>query len=244
MPEKQSPPSISVIICTLNEERCLPHVLMRIPDYVSEIVLVDGRSTDRTVDVARKFRPDIRVVYQDGTGRGNALLCGIRSASQDYCLFLDGDGSQKPEDLDRLVAVARQGYDVVKASRYLLGGGSQDETLTRRLCIWLACRIANLLWGTHFTDVAYGLCLARREALLALDLHAQGFDFEWELAAKAARKGFRIAEVPCTEAARLAGESKLSVLRHGWPIAMRVFAEFWDRLRIRGSSAKDTGPSL
>jgi len=242
MLEEQNPLSISVIICTLNEEQCLPHVLMRIPDYVSEIVLVDGRSTDQTVEVAREFRPDIRVVYQDGSGRGNALLCGIRSASQDYCLFLDGDGSQKPEDLHRLVAVAAQGYDVVKGSRYLPGGASQDETLTRRLCIWLACRVANLLWGTRFTDVAYGLCLARRKALLALDLHAQGFDFEWELAAKAARKGLRIVEVPCVEAARLAGASKLSVLRHGWPIAKRVLTEFWNRLRA--NSAKDTHAPL
>src|ERR1700722_17022420 len=73
--------SVSVVMPTLNEAANLPHVLPLIPDLVDEIVLVDGHSIDLTIEVARAIRPDVRVVMQDRTGKGNALACGFAAAS-------------------------------------------------------------------------------------------------------------------------------------------------------------------
>ncbi len=74
-------PTISVVIPTLNEAANLPHVFARLPDCVDEVVLVDGHSTDDTIAVAQLVRPDVRVVLQDGRGKGNALACGFAAAS-------------------------------------------------------------------------------------------------------------------------------------------------------------------
>src|SRR5579871_2108700 len=90
--------SVSVVIPALNEAANLPHVLTRIPTFVDEVVLVDGRSIDDTVEVARRLRPDIRVVVQDGHGKGNALACGFAAATGDIIVMLDADGSTDPDE--------------------------------------------------------------------------------------------------------------------------------------------------
>src|SRR5436190_17228145 len=74
-------PKISVVIPALNEEENLPYVLPRIPKWVHEVVLVDGHSKDRTVEVARQLRPDIRIINQKGRGKGEALRCGFAAAT-------------------------------------------------------------------------------------------------------------------------------------------------------------------
>ena len=76
-------PSVSVIIPALNEAENLPHVLPRIPDWIDEVLLVDGHSTDDTVEVARSLRPDIRIVQQVGRGKGAALRTGFQHATGD-----------------------------------------------------------------------------------------------------------------------------------------------------------------
>ena len=114
-------PSISVIICTLNEEQCLPHVLPRISACVSEVLLVDGHSTDRTVEVARELRPDIRVLMQPGRGKGDALRHGFRHATGDIIVTIDADGATDPADMHRFVAPLLRGHRFVKGSRFRWG---------------------------------------------------------------------------------------------------------------------------
>src|SRR5438477_4368808 len=84
---------VSVVIPAINEATNLPYVLPRIPTWVSEVLLVDGRSTDGTVEVARKLLPDIRIVTQRGRGKGDALRCGFEAAAGDIIVMLDADGS-------------------------------------------------------------------------------------------------------------------------------------------------------
>src|ERR1700735_3289116 len=73
-------PSVSVVIPALNEERNIPHVLSRIPNDIHQVILVDGESTDNTVEAARNARPDVFVVKQNRRGKGNALACGFEAA--------------------------------------------------------------------------------------------------------------------------------------------------------------------
>ena len=95
-------PPVSVIICTLNEEPNLPLVLPKIPDWVDEIILVDGHSTDATIKVAKKIRPDIKILCQPGNGKGDALKCGIAAATGEIIVTLDADGETPPEDIGSL----------------------------------------------------------------------------------------------------------------------------------------------
>ena len=93
------PPKVSVVIPALNEERNIPYVFARIPENAHEVILVDGRSVDRTVEVARKLRPDVCVVAQTRKGKGNALACGFEAATGDVIAMVDADGSADPTEI-------------------------------------------------------------------------------------------------------------------------------------------------
>ena len=96
-------PSVSVVVPALNEAANIPHVFARLPPDVHEVVLVDGFSVDDTVAVARRVRPDVRVVRQTRTGKGNALACGVAAATGDIVAMVDADGSADPGEIPRFV---------------------------------------------------------------------------------------------------------------------------------------------
>jgi glycosyltransferase involved in cell wall biosynthesis len=98
-------PSITVLICALNEEENLPHVLPKIPEWVDEILLVDGHSSDNTIEVARDIHPDIKVFQQPGQGKGDALKSGIERATGEIIVTLDADGATDPKEIPRIVRV-------------------------------------------------------------------------------------------------------------------------------------------
>src|ERR1035441_8519811 len=127
----QPRPRVSVVIPALNEARNLLHVFARIPAGVHEVILVDGRSVDDTVAVARRLRPDLRVVKQTRTGKGNALACGFAVASGDIIAMVDADGSADPGEIPRFVQALLDGADFAKGTRFAAGGGSSDITRAR-----------------------------------------------------------------------------------------------------------------
>jgi glycosyltransferase involved in cell wall biosynthesis len=124
---------VSVVIPAMNEAENLPHVFPRLPDGLHEVIIVDGRSTDGTVEVARRLRPDVRIVKQDGKGKGNALAAGFAAATGDIFVTLDADGSTDAAEIPRFVSALCNGADFVKGSRFAQGGASSDITFTRRL---------------------------------------------------------------------------------------------------------------
>ena len=164
-------PTVTAVIPTYNEERNLPHVLPRLPAMVEEVILVDGHSRDRTVEVAREFRPDVRVVYQSGHGKGNALACGFAEATGDIIVMLDADGSTDPTEIPRFVATLLTGAEFVKGSRFITGGGSADITPLRRAGNRALSRIVNFLFRTNYTDLCYGYTAFWRGALPALSVN-------------------------------------------------------------------------
>src|SRR5262249_55433707 len=125
-------PRISVVVPTLNESRNLRYVLPRLPDFIYEVVLVDGNSTDDTVAVARSLRSNVRVVYQTGRGKGDALRAGFAAARGDVIVMLDADGSADPDEIPAFVDALVAGAELAKGSRFIAGGGSADITRLRR----------------------------------------------------------------------------------------------------------------
>jgi hypothetical protein len=107
------------------------------------------------------------------------------------------------------------GYDLVKGSRFLDGGGSTDLTAIRRFGSRAFVRMANALFLIRFTDLCYGFCSFRRDCLPALALTAHGFEIETEIAVHAAKADLRIAEVPSMERERRSGQSNLHAFRDG-----------------------------
>src|SRR2546422_4543851 len=103
MDENELYPRISVIIPTRNEAQNLPFVLPYIPPIVSEVILVDGHSTDDTIAVAQQLLPTIQVIEQVGKGKGDALRMGFAACTADIIVMLDADGSADPNEIPRFV---------------------------------------------------------------------------------------------------------------------------------------------
>ena len=207
--------TVSVVIPTLDEERNIGWVLERLPSGVDEVIIVDGRSTDGTVAAARAARPDVRVVYEFRPGKGAALRAGFAAARSDVIEMLDADGSMHPAELVRYVELIGQGYDLVKGSRFLPGGGTADISRLRAAGNLALLGFANWRFYCEFTELCYGFMALRRSAVPRLRLTADGFEIETQIVASALRERLQVAEVPSFEAARRNGVSNLRTFRDG-----------------------------
>ena len=233
-------PSVTVVIPTRNEEKNLPHVFERMPDDLHEVILVDGHSADRTVDVARELWPGIRVVQQTRTGKGNALACGFAAATGDIIVMIDADGSTDPGEIPRFVDALLAGADFAKGSRFRPGGDSHDITPLRRIGNDGLNGTVNLLFGTKFSDLCYGYNAFSREVLPVLKLPdpalpgpadgtkiwGDGFEIETLINVRVAAHGFQVREVPSTEYLRIHGESNLNTFRDGARVLRTILSEY------------------
>jgi glycosyltransferase involved in cell wall biosynthesis len=217
--------SVSVVIPVKNEAANLPHVFGTIPDWVSEVVLVDGRSTDNTVEVARRLRPDIKVVAQSGSGKGDALLAGFAACEGDIIVAMDGDGSTHGNEIIQFVSALAVGADFVKGSRFASGGGSDDLTLSRRYGNRALLRLVNRMYGTQYSDLCYGYNAFWTKHLDALAVDCDGFEVEALMNIRAVKAGLRIHEVPSHEYRRLHGTSNLRAIRDGCRILRVILRE-------------------
>jgi glycosyltransferase involved in cell wall biosynthesis len=217
-------PTVSLVIPVRNEARNIAWVLEQIADDVDEIILVDGDSTDATLITAYSYRPDSRVVAQEGIGKGSALRTGFFASNCDLIVMMDADGSMAPQEIRHYVHFLNNGYDFVKGSRFMGGGGSLDITPFRRMGNRFLLAVFNTLYGGELTDLCYGFCAFHRRYLDHLDLTATGFEIEAEMTVRAMQAGLRIAEVPSLEMPRRAGKSNLRAIRDGWRVLDTVIA--------------------
>jgi glycosyltransferase involved in cell wall biosynthesis len=214
-----------VVLPTLNEVHGLQVTLPGLPSYASEVIVVDGGSTDGSPEVVGQLRPDALLLSQDGRGKGNALKTGIRAATGDIIVTMDADGSMDPGDIHAAVGRLLQGHHFVKGSRCLPGGGSDDFTPVRKAGNSFLTGVANAAVGGRFTDITYGFNAYWREVQGLVGDLAEGFEFEIQLAIRAARSGLRTSEVACHEATRVGGASKLHAVKDGWQILRAILSE-------------------
>jgi glycosyltransferase involved in cell wall biosynthesis len=217
--------TVSVVVPTLDEERNVAWVLERLPAGLHEVILVDGRSTDDTVAVARAVRPDIRVVLERRPGKGAALRAGFAAAHGDYVVMIDADGSMNPSEIPRFVRALDAGCDFVKGSRFAPGGGTSDMDVVRRVGNGALMTAVNVLYRTKFSDLCYGFMAFRRDKLAALRLGSDGFEIETEMVVRAVIAGLSIGEVPSFEAERQYGESNLRPWRDGRRVLGTLLSE-------------------
>jgi glycosyltransferase involved in cell wall biosynthesis len=218
-------PRVSVVIAALDEEESLGHVLRRLPGGLHEVILVDGHSTDRTIETAQALRPDIRIITQPGRGKGDALRAGFAAARGDLVIAIDADGSTDPIEIPAFVGALLSGADYVKGSRFIPGGGTDDMTFTRKmgnLGLMLLCRV---LFGTRYTDLNYGFTGFWRRELNTLDLRSEGFEIETEMNLRAAITNLKVVEVASFERSRVGGVAHLVPLSDGWRVLMEIFRQ-------------------
>jgi glycosyltransferase involved in cell wall biosynthesis len=227
---------VTLLALTLNEIEGVRAILPRIPRGLFEqILILDGGSTDGTVEWARE--QGFTVLQQQQKGIRFAYLEALPHITGDVIVSLSPDGNCDPAVLPRLVEKMREGYDLVIGSRYAGGMKSEDDDLVTGFGNWLFTRTVNLLYRARYSDVMVIYRAFTRSLIYELELDRDhsytlpeklfGTVISWEplMSVRAAKYGKRIGEVPAGEPPRIGGERKLQVLRWGAAYYFQIWKE-------------------
>jgi glycosyltransferase involved in cell wall biosynthesis len=228
---------VSIIIPARNEARNIGRLLSEISIRPHEIIVIDGNSNDDTYSNARKHPSNPIVLKQMSRGKGSALSLGFQASSGDIVIAIDADGSNNPNEIERLLAEIANGAALVKGSRNLQKGGSEDLTKFRNFGNFFLTKTANILFHTKWTDIAYGYFAIRRDLILEMNIshfdskigsslsYGQGFEIESLICCRAAKLGAKIVEVPSLERNRWSGASNLKSIPDGIRALFAIFRE-------------------
>jgi glycosyltransferase involved in cell wall biosynthesis len=220
--------TVTVIVPTLNEEKSIAGVIQELKQMgYSSILVIDGNSKDKTVEIAKECGAN--VIVQNGRGKGTALRQAFSYEGLDGDIFvmIDADGSMNPKEVPLLIKALDSGVDLVKGSRFLPNGYSEDLNLIRKIGNLFFVKLVNLLLSTHYTDLCYGFAAFRKDAIKKLfpHLRSKNFEIETEIFVKAKKLGLRVAEIPSVEFRRRHGKSNLSIFRDGFRILRTILRE-------------------
>lgn len=232
-------PAVSVVIPALDEAEAIADVVARVPrDVAGEVIVADNGSTDATA--ARAAAAGARVVVEPRRGYGSACWAGVQALAPgvEVVAFLDGDGSQDPRELPRVLAPVLAGEaDLVLGARRLLGRHPAHAALgTRLVAAFIARR-----HGIRLGDLGPFRAI-RADLLRRLGMRDRGFGWPVEMVVKAAALGARIAEVPVSHAPRQGGRSKVSgtvvgSIRAGYAFLRVALAADREATRLRAVAA-------
>ena len=210
---------ITVIIPTLNEEQGIGVVIdeLKQAEYAN-LLVVDGYSSDRTVQVVRE--KGVIAIPQHGTGKAGAIRTGIDNTDTPYMLIIDADRTYDPQDIEKLRFHARK-YDEIIGVRK----NSRNVPLLHRLGNRVINFAFNAFMGTNLSDVCSGLYMIKTDMARRLNLNSRGFDVEVEIAAQIAAAGGRITEVPIDYRERV-GIKKLQTWKAGFRILATILSLF------------------
>ena len=223
---------VSIVIPAKNEEPCLPAVLDEIQILLAhaahqyEVILVNDRSRDRTVQVAGRY-PFVKIIdSRYPPGKGGALRSGFEVAEGTYLCMMDGDFSHNALDIPEMLQAARKHQGLVVGSR--ITGGSEEYTRVRAFGNILFTWMFGFLHGRYLSDALNGFKLFHREVYEAFEYTSTGYDIEIELLANTLRLGREISEISSRERMRLDGKVKSSVVKDGTRFLLRMI---WERFR-------------
>lgn len=227
-------PTVTLLVPTLNEVEGMRAIMPRVQrDWCSQILIMDGGSTDGTVEYAKEHGYQVHVQSQPGMRQGyNEVLPLITG---DITITFSPDGNSIAELIPDLIAKMREGYDMVIVSRYLSGAKSEDDDWITAFGNWLFTRTVNLLHGGHYTDVMVMYRAFRTSIIRELELDQDRWHatpewlfrtrISWEplLSVRAARRRLKVTEIPGDEPPRIGGERKLQV----WKWGAAYYFQFW-----------------
>lgn len=227
----------TLLVMTLNEIEGMKAIMPQVRrEWVDQIIVVDGGSTDGTVEWAKE--QGYETYIQKKKGFRHAYEEVMPMIKGDVMLTFSPDGNSVPEVIPQLVEKMREGYDMVIASRYLGPAKSDDDDLITGFGNWMFTTIINLFHGGHYTDAMVIYRVYKKQLVYDLELmDDKAFSVperlfntkvSWEplLSIRAARRKLKITEVPGDEPARIGGVRKLQVIRWGSTFLYQVLRDF------------------
>jgi len=230
---------ITLFIPTLNEREGMQQIMPNVnKNLFKQILIVDGGSTDGTIDYAKQMGYD--VYLQKRKGIRHAYIEAFPLVRGDVVVTFSPDGNSVPEDLPKLIDKVKEGYDMVIASRYYNGAKSHDDTVVTSFGNWIFTKSINLLHGGCYTDAMviyraykkelfYRLALDREESYWQEKLFFTVIGCEPLLSIRAAKRKLKIAEISSDEPQRVGGERKLQVIRWGGAYFSQIILEAFNR---------------
>lgn len=219
--------SVAIIIPTKNEVEGVKKVLPKLnKEWANEIVLVDGNSTDGTVEEATK--QGFKVINQKDKGAGNAMRLGVKNTNSDFVMFFSPDGNHVPEDIPRLIEKIKEGYDMVNLSRFGKNSSSQDASdyfygyFGNNMFTFLV----NTFFGGSYTDSLNGFRIFKRDAFERLETQSESLVIDQETYIGALKKKFKSCEIDGDEPSRIGGERKMKPVSTGAQLGWQIIKEF------------------
>jgi glycosyltransferase involved in cell wall biosynthesis len=232
-PNENRKPTFALLIPVLNEEASLPSILPKLkPEWVDEILFVDGQSTDRTVEIIKEWGKG-SVFVQKKRGLTIAYYEAFPRIKSDFIISFSPDGNSLPEAIPQLIAKINEGYDMVIASRYLPGAGSDDDDIATTFGNWMFTTTINVLFGGKYTDALVMLRAYRKSLVESLKIDTQDPAFEPQLAIRCAIHKCKTADIPAREPKRIGGDRKMRIFVNGWAILKLIVLEWLRMLRNR-----------
>ncbi len=215
---------VSIIVFEVNEVDGMRAMMPQIKrEWYDELIVVDGGSTDGTIEYAKE--KGYSIFIQKERGVGAALNEAVRKVSGDIVIIYAPDGSFEVDQIPIITEKIRAGYDVVNVSRYMGGNKSHDDNIFTGTANWIFTKIAGLMFPFQFTDFLYTYLGFRREVISGLNIDNKERTWGQILLLRAVKKGLKIIEIPGTEYKRIGGDVKVPKIRAGWAIVKTLMQE-------------------
>ncbi len=229
---------VTLLIPTLNEEHGMRTIMPKVKrEWVDQILVVDGKSKDKTAEVSRQMGYD--VVIQETPGIRGAYMDALPHIKGDVILTFSPDGNSIPELIPECIKKLKEGYDMVIVSRYAQGAKSYDDDAVTSFGNKMFTTFINIFHRANYTDAMVIYRAYRKSLITELDLHKdESYETEerlfktkisWEplLSIRAAKRKLKVVDIPGDEPAREGGERKLQVLKWGAAYMFEVFREIF-----------------
>ena len=222
---------ITVVIPTKNEEDSLGILLKEIKGkknfkFIKEVVVVDGKSTDKTTKIAKNFK--CRVIKQKNSlGYGDAIIRGIKSSKSEFSIVLDGDGSKNPIYISKFYKIIKKkNYDFVFGTRYGKMAGSKDDTILTFLGNRLFTNLGKIFFNIEINDILHTFFICRSKKFNKIKFKHMNFGFCAELPIIVKKLNIKHIECDTVERKRIAGKIKVRSFVDGYKILFSMVKIF------------------
>ena len=217
---------VSLVIFSWNEIDGMKVIMPQIKkQWYDDLIIVDGGSTDGTIEYAQEQGYNIFV--QKERGAGAAFLESIEKATGDVIVIFSPDGNSVPGKIPELTAKMKEGYDMVIASRYYKGARSYDDDIVTAFGNKFFTTLINLLFGSNITDSLVMYRAFKKKMVKELKIETKTVSWGTQILVRAIRKKKKIAEIPADEPARIGGVRKMHPLKNGITELTRIIKEFF-----------------
>jgi glycosyltransferase involved in cell wall biosynthesis len=217
--------NLTLVIPAKHEKESLPEVLKELKKFNLKIIVILENSDIETLSVIKNF--DLEIIYQSGKGFGDAIIEGINNVKTEYLCIFNADGSFDPKYLKQMLYACENNLDFVFASRYKIGGSSDDDTFLTKLGNYIFTKIGKFFFLINITDILHTYLLGKTNSFKKLNLTSKDFCLCVELPIKAKRNNMNFIDIPSHERRRISGVKKVNELKDGLKILFYMIKSFF-----------------